>query len=430
MTPGALPRRVAVVGSGVAGLTAAHVIAREAEVTLYEADSRAGGHAHTHELELADGQRVAVDTGFIVHNTRTYPTLCRLFAELGVLTQPSDMSMSILNPATGAEYAGGKGLFGLFPNWQMLASRQHVHMLIEVRRFHQAAKSVLHAPDNTLTVGDFLVQHRLSDYFRSHFMTPLIAAVWSCDPACAPEYPAKYLFKFLEHHGMLSVTGSPSWRTVSGGSIRYVNRILDTVQHVRTASAVRGISRYPDYVRVHDQWGGSADFDAVVLATHPQQALAVLDTPTRLERLILGGLRYTPNRAVLHTSQQLLPRAARARASWNYRISADGPITVTYDLTRLMRLPKPSGQRVLVTLGGANLIDPDRVLATMNYEHPCYTIDFIAAQRRLPELDTPRLAFAGAYHGWGFHEDGALSGVRAAARLGFAWDGARQAVTV
>ena len=426
--PSAPPgRSVAVIGSGVAGLTAAYVLAKHDEVTLFEADPRLGGHAHTHDVDLGDGRQVRVDTGFIVHNDRTYPTLCALFDELGVATQPTDMSMSVRSEITGVEYAGAKGISGLFPTARSLTRGRHVRMLGEVVRFHRAARALLDSgtDDDGETLGSFVDRLRFSRYFVDHFMTPLVAAVWSCDPSSALRYPARYLLTFLDHHGMLTVFGSPPWRTVTGGSARYVEKIAATLHEVRTGTPVQRLERLPDGVRITAN-GEPRRFDAAVVAVHPHQALRLLDYATDAESDVLGAITYSTNVARLHTDSSLLPRADAARASWNYLIPRDGAggeesagVVVTYDMSRLMRLDVPD-RRFLVTLGGGGRVDPATVIAEMTYEHPLYTPESVAAQRRLTELDTDTVAFAGAYHGWGFHEDGAASGLRAAQRIGAA----------
>ena len=417
-------RRVAVVGSGVAGLTAAHVAARTSEVTLYEADDRLGGHADTHDV---DG--LTVDTGFIVHNRRTYPTLLRLFAELDVRTQPSEMSMSVRDDATGLEYAGALGLRGLFPTPRNAARPAYLRMLGEVPRFHRRARRLLaEAPESgaaDTTLRDFLADGGFSAYFRRHFMEPLVASVWSCDPEVALDYPARYLFEFLAHHGMLRVLGSPQWRTVVGGSRTYVERVAAGLDRVLVGTKVTSVRETPDEVLVTDGNGTVTAYDAVVVATHPDQALAMLDEPTPEQRRALGAMPYVANAALLHTDVSLLPRAGGAQASWNFRrprARGRGVVTVTYDLTRLQRLPTDT--RYLLTLGGADLVDPATVVERMEYAHPRYTPESLAAQRALPAANTDRVAFAGAYHGWGFHEDGARSGVAAAAHLGLPWTGA------
>ncbi|WP_036555467.1 FAD-dependent oxidoreductase [Nocardioides insulae] len=419
------PRHLAVVGSGVAGLTAAYVASRTCRVTLLEADDRLGGHADTHRVIDPNGVELAVDSGFIVHNRRTYPVLLRLFDELGVATQESEMSLSVSDEVTGLEWAGALGPRGLFPTLDNLRDPAFLRMLAEIPRFHRRARRLLReAGTSGQTLGRFLDAGRFSAYFRRHFIEPLVAAVWSCDPAVALEYPAAYLFTFLEHHGMLGVLGSPTWRTVSGGSQAYVERVAAAVRatggEIRTRSAVHGVGECADGVRllVGDR---TETYDAVVVATHPDQALALLTDPNPVQRKLLGALPYSTNTALLHTDARLLPRSPSARAAWNFRrpLRDQDSVLVTYDLTRLQRLPTET--RYLVTLGGEGLVDPTTVIARREYAHPLYTPDSVAARGRLREVDTERVVFAGAYQGWGFHEDGARSGLEAVERLGVTW---------
>ncbi|MGW5523612.1 NAD(P)/FAD-dependent oxidoreductase [Gordonia sp. NPDC003950] len=478
--------RIAVVGSGVAGLTAAYRLSAHASVTLFEADDRLGGHAHTHLVDVpaTDGSpatTLAVDSGFIVHNDRTYPTLQAMFAELGVPTQDTDMSMSVHSELTGLEYAGALGVSGLFPTMRTLTRGRYLRMLGEVVRFHRAARKLLDdsaaddsAADDSAADGsadvalaDFVRRERFSDYFVENFLLPLVAAVWSCDAQTAAEYPARYLFTFLDHHGMLTVFGSPTWRTVVGGSVTYVNAIADRVVarggQIRLNTPVRRIDDLAASIAIATDDGELEMFDAAVVATHPHQALRALAAPTPDQHSVLSAITYDPKPAVLHTDISLLPRARRAWASWNYQIRPDSVspdssnrdssnpgssnadsisaapnptpdtveraattvhgdaldgsgVAVTYDLTRLMRLPT-TAPRMLVTLGRTDLVDPASVIAEMTYEHPVYTTESVAAQRRLAQINTDRLVFAGAYHGWGFHEDGAASGAGAAELL-------------
>lgn len=427
-------RSIAVIGSGVAGLTAAYVLSARNRVTLFEADIRLGGHAHTQLVDDGRGNPVAVDTAFLVHNDRTYPTLCRLFAELGVQTHDTDMSMSVRDDRIGLQYAGARGLGGLFPSVSNLARPRYLRMLAEVTRFHRAAGDLLGfgdtgAPDDTETLGAFLERNAFSDYFIEHFMTPLVAAVWSCAPGEAMRYPARYLFMFLEHHGMLTVFGSPTWKTVVGGSATYVAAVAERVHEVVLGSPAGSVRRNEHGVQVSTGAGGPRQFDAAVIATHPDQALLALAEPTSREREILGAICYSANHAQLHTDTSLLPTKTRARASWNYLATpGDGPVLVTYDISRLMGLT--GERRFLVTLGGRERVDPSTVIAEMIYDHPLYTPESVAAQRLLPSLDDDRVVFAGAYHGWGFHEDGAAAGLRAAERLGARWPTAPEQETV
>ncbi|MEU6175415.1 FAD-dependent oxidoreductase [Streptantibioticus parmotrematis] len=417
-------RRIAVVGAGVAGLTAAYVLRREHEVSLYEADDRLGGHAHTQDVASRDGRVVRVDTGFIVHNERTYPNLIRLFRELGVRTQESEMSMSVRCDGCGLEYAGARGPAGLFARPANVLNGRYLRLLAEVPAFHRGARLLLERDaGSSLTLGRFLADGGYSAYFVTHFVTPLVSAVWSCDPLTAMRYPAAYLFEFLAHHGMLTISGSPTWRTVTGGSAEYVRRGAKQLHAVHTATPVRAVARSSDRARVVTEDGASQEYDAVVVAVHPDQALRMLADPTDAERAVLGAFRYSRNTTVLHTDTAVLPRARAARASWNYRMAScrtpADRVQVSYHMNRLQRLDTP--EDYVVTLNAAELAGSDRVIARMTYEHPVYTPESVAAQRRLPELNTSVTAYAGAYHGWGFHEDGCRSGVEAAAALGVRW---------
>ncbi|KAB2590738.1 NAD(P)/FAD-dependent oxidoreductase [Streptomyces arboris] len=419
-------RRTAVVGSGVAGLTAAHVLHKAHDVTLYEADGRVGGHAHTHELGASDGRVHRIDSGFIVHNRRTYPHLLRLFDELGVATQESEMSMSVRCEGCGLEYAGARGPAGLFAQPRSALRGPYLRMLAEVTRFHRAARALLELPEGPatdMTLGEFARRGRFSPYFHAHFLTPMVSAVWSCDPVTALRYPARYLFAFLSHHGMLTIGGSPVWRTVTGGSRAYVERVVKQLTAVHTATPVRAVTRHADGVELTTEDGTTTPYDAVVIATHPDQALRLLADPTDAERETLGAFTYSRNPTLLHTDTTLLPRSRGARASWNYLMpscAADADrVTVSYDMNRLQRLDAP--ETFVVTLNGADRVDPDSVRARMVYEHPVYTPESVSAQARLPALSGSVTAFAGAYHGWGFHEDGCRSGAEAAAALGVAW---------
>ncbi|MCU1520390.1 MAG: FAD-dependent oxidoreductase, partial [Arthrobacter sp.] len=404
-------------------------------------------HAHTHDVPQADGSVLGVDTGFIVHNERTYPTLLKLFAELGVETQDSEMSMSIRCDGCGLEYAGARAKGrGILPRPSTLLRGRYLLMLLEVMRFYRRARALLAetaaaetdnaatdapgTPRAELTLGEFLAREKFSRYFISHFMTPIVSAVWSCDPTTALAYPARYLFTFLSHHGLLGVAGSPQWRTVTGGSRSYVDKLAATLPDIRLASPVTGVRRHPDGVELTSQHGPETfkteNFEAVVIATHPEQALRMLSDASPAEKEALGGMPYSVNHTVFHRDGAVLPASDNAKASWNYRLpSCDArpdKVLVSYDMTRLQRLEPADGRPYIVSLGESDLIADGTVLDRMVYEHPQYTPESLRAQQQILDLGDGRLAFAGAYHGWGFHEDGALSGVRAAARLGREWD--------
>ena len=416
---------VAVIGSGVSGLTAAYLLRRTHDVTLFEADDRLGGHAHTHDLTASDGSMHAVDSGFIVHNDRTYPWLRKLFAELEVEVRPTEMSMSVGCKGCGLEYAGGRGLQGLLAQPRRLLDPKFLRMLLQVRRFHRRATAHLRTTDDSdlTTYGEFLEREGFSEHFVAHYAVPVVACVWSSGREIALLYPARYLFRFLEHHGMLRVTGSPQWYTVAGGSRTYVERLAKMLPDVRRSSPVTDVTRRPEGVEIRDASGEVTRFDRVVIATHADQALGLLTDPSDAEVQTLKAFGYSHNETVLHTDSSLLPEATQARASWNYRMSScsssDEPTVVTYWMNRLQGHHSP--QEYMVTLNARERIDPDEVLAVMDYEHPIFTPESVAAQSRLVTLATDRTVYAGAYHGWGFHEDGCRSGVEAARHFGVTW---------
>jgi predicted NAD/FAD-binding protein len=357
------------------------------------------------------------------------------------------MSMSIRCDGCGLEYAGARdGARGIIARPSSLLRGRYLLMLLEVTRFYRKARALLDsAPPSSaarglpareltapeMTLGEFLAREKFSAYFTSHFMTPVVSAVWSCDPSTALAYPARYLFTFLGHHGMLGVKGSPQWRTVTGGSARYVEKLADTLPDVRLNTPVSAVRRHAVGVEVVTE-RGVEDFEAVVIATHPGQALGFLADATPEEKAALGGMPYSVNHTVFHQDPAVLPAADNARASWNYRLpSCDARpdrVLVSYDLTRLQRLEPADALPYLVSLGESDLIAEDRVLDRMVYEHPQYTPESLKAQQAIAALADPRIAYAGAYLGWGFHEDGALSGVRAAEKLGRSWPAADAAV--
>src|SRR5665648_810348 len=327
---------VAVIGSGVSGLTAAYLLDRTHDVALFEADDRLGGHAHTHDLTASDGSEHAVDSGFIVHNDRTYPWLRKLFADLEVEVRPTEMSMSVRCEGCGLEYAGGRGPQGILAQPRRLLDPRFVRMLLQVKRFHRRATAFLQANDDgdLTTYGEFLKRERFSEHFVAHYAVPIVSCVWSSGREVALLYPARYLFRFLDHHGMLAVTGSPQWYTVVGGSRTYVERLAARLPDVRRSAAITDITRRPDGVEMKDTTGAVTRFDRVVIATHADQALSLLTDPSDLEVQTLKAFGYSHNETVLHTDSSLLPEATDARASWNYRMSSctapDEPTVVTY----------------------------------------------------------------------------------------------------
>lgn len=414
----------AVIGGGVSGLTAALLLGRSHDVTLFEADDRLGGHAHTHDVALGDGRTVPVDSGFIVHNERTYPHLLRLFDELGVSTQPTEMSMSVTCEGCGLSYAGGRGARGLLAQPRRALDPRFVRLLAEVPRFHRAARTLLSdTGDQTLTWGEFLAGGGWSEHFVHHFAVPLVACVWSAGEGDALAYPARHLFAFLDHHGMLSVGGSPTWRTVTGGSAAYVELLRARLRDVRTGSRVVAVSRHDDGVDVRTEGTGPRTYDHVVVATHADEALELLADASPEEKEWLGAVRYSENETWLHRDGAVLPAVAAARASWNYRMKSCTAgaerVLVSYWMNRLHGIA--AEEDLLVTLNPGHDVDRSSVIATMTYRHPVFTAEAVTAAGNLRAAGGERLAFAGAHLGWGFHEDGCRSGAEAASRWGATW---------
>ena len=413
----------AVIGAGVSGLTAAYILSKTHQVTLFETDTRLGGHAHTHSLTASNGREYRVDSGFIVHNDRTYPHLLRLFAELGIETQATEMSMSINCADCGLSFAGGRGLKGVLAQpWRVLDPR-FVKMLVDIPRFHRAARAVLENEGPELTWGEFLKHGGWSKYFINHFALPLVSTVWSSDDDNALQYPARHLFAFLNNHGMLTVKGSPTWRTVVGGSASYVSAIEDRLESIQRGSAVTAVVRHDRGVDVTTQSATVQTFDKAVIATHADQALAIVADASPEEKNDLAAIGYSLNHTVLHTDRSHLPKPRGARASWNNATKCKNPntggVAVSYWMNKLQALDSP--ETYVVTLNPDRPIAEDAVIARMDYTHPIFTPAAIDAAVRLRMGGGERLAFAGAHLGWGFHEDGCRSGVEAAAKLGATW---------
>lgn len=412
--------RIAVVGSGIAGLGAAYVLSQAHEVELFERERAAGGHART--VIFSDkGRSLALDTGFIVHNDRTYPLLVRLFRELGVSTQSSEMSFSVSCERCGLEYAGRRP----FAQARNAVSPRFLRLLAEIVRFLRTAEAAVASERYAeATLEELIVGERYSADFRVHFLVPLTAAIWSTAQAGALAFPAAYAVRFYANHGMLGFRRF-QWKTVVGGSGAYVDALLRSRPiGLRLGAPVRSLRRLEDAVVVRTDGGEERRYDGVVVATHPDQALALLEDASEHERQLLGAFRYSRNETVLHTDPRLLPRARAARASWNYQLrdckAASERPTVTYSLNRLQALDED--RDYCVTLNRGAEIAEEHVIERLDVEHPVYTLASLRAQERLPELNGQRrTAFCGAYHGYGFHEDGLASGVRAAAAFGVPW---------
>lgn len=409
--------KIAVIGAGIAGLACAHRLGARHEVTLFEAARRLGGHAHTVDAPVA-GRAHAVDTGFIVYNETTYPAFTRLLAELGVATQPADMSFGLRCARSGLEWSS-RGLRGLLATPSRALRPDFVRMLREIARFAREAPRLLASGDEKLTLRDLASGGGYSAAFVDWYLAPMGAAIWSASAEDLLDMPAASFVRFFTNHGLLGTGGAVRWRTLSGGSRAYVGALAQRLRaEVRLGERVRRVGPYADGGVSIATDAGTAGFDRAVLAVHADEALALLGTPTHAQRRVLGAFRYSRNEAVLHTDASLLPRRAAARASWNYEVPAqpNEPVLVTYDLSRLQRIP--SAEALLVTLNGGARIAPERVLGRFDYSHPILDGTALAAQREHAAIDGVHgIHFCGAHWGWGFHEDGLQSALRVVAAI-------------
>ncbi|MGO8871879.1 MAG: NAD(P)/FAD-dependent oxidoreductase [Acidimicrobiales bacterium] len=401
--------RIAIVGSGISGLVCAHLLRRRHQVTVFEADDRPGGHAHTVRVDLPD-ETHEVDTGFLVYNERNYPGLVRLFVQLGVATTASEMSFSVSDELSGVEWRG-TSLGTVFAQRRNAVRPSFLRMLADGARFNRTARALLHGPEDlSVSLADLLRSGRWCTPFVEWYLIPLGSSIWSADPRTFLDMPAITFARFFDNHGLLSYGDQPAWRTVVGGSRRYVEAIIAPLgDRARLATPVAKVTRRDDGVELYSG-RGPEHFDHVVMAAHSDQALRMLSDPSTLEHQLLGAIRYQPNRATLHTDERLLPRNRRAWASWNYHRLADRPgvATLTYRLRSLQGID--STHEILITLNRDEAIREDRVLARFDYAHPVFDVAAIAAQRRHHELNGNRRTwYCGAYWGYGFHEDGVQS---------------------
>jgi predicted NAD/FAD-binding protein len=408
--------KVAVIGAGIAGNVAARELHREHDVTVFEAGEHVGGHTHTHDVEL-HGRRWQVDTGFIVFNDRTYPNFIELLHELGVSAQESGMSFSVRDEATGLEY-NGTSINTLFAQRRNLLRPSFLGMVRDILRFNREAPRLLDEPGGELPLRDFLERGRYGRHFVDQYVVPMGAAIWSTDPASMMRFPARFFVRFLHNHGMLTVNDRPVWRTIKGGSARYVERLVAPFRdRIHLATPVELVRRIPGGVLVKPHGHESLRFDAAFLACHSDQALAMLADASDAEREVLGAIPYQANETVLHTDATLLPRRRLAWAAWNYHLRPDGgPVALTYNMNILQRLDAPTP--FLVTLNRTEAIDPDRIIKRITYHHPLYTPASVAAQARHREIDGANATYyCGAWLRNGFHEDGVASALAAIAHF-------------
>jgi uncharacterized protein len=410
--------RIAIVGAGVSGLVAAHLLHREHEIVVYEANSYAGGHTNTIRVDT-EHETHHVDTGFIVMNDRNYPLFTRLLDRLGVARQPTHMSFSVKGEEHDFEFSGTPR--GLLCQPGNIASPRFQRMIVDLLRFNRALRRLLDGEESGESMHDFLGRHRFSRAFVERLIVPQLSAVWSADPRQAGSFPARFIAEFFANHGMLGFRDRPCWSTVSGGSARYVEALTEPFRdRIRLGAPVSSIKRSAEAVEVVAAGSGAERYDHVIVATHSDQALAMLGDASAREHELLGSIRYQPNEAVLHTDSSLLPRRRWARSAWNFHLLREPkPLsTVTYYMNHLQRLS--AEHDFCVTLNRSEAIDPAKIIRTISYSHPMYTPRGVAAQSEHSAISNlaSRTHYCGAYWGWGFHEDGVRSALRACEPFG------------
>ncbi len=395
-------------------MSAAYFLSRKYEVWLFEEQERLGGHTHTHSIG-----GLQIDSGFIVYNERTYPNLVRLFRELKVQTQPSDMSFAVFHPQTGFGYSSN-GLSGFFANRSNLLRPSHYQLGLEILRFNKQAPRLLETND-PISLSDYLAKEQYSQDFKDHYLFPMASAIWSTASVRIGEFPALTLIRFFANHNLLSVGQHHTWQTVKGGSSSYIEPLTQPYKNrIALGAKIQSIANHASSIQIQMSSGDVLLFDEVVLACNAQEALGLLESPTPQEQDVMRNFKTSTNTACLHTDESLLPKPGVARASWNCILGNRDGVTLTYDMNRLQNLPCTI--QYCVSLNAQSIIDPAKVLRTMQYSHPLYTREAVAAQYRWAEISGQRhIHFCGAYWSYGFHEDGLSSGVRVAKQLGVTW---------
>jgi predicted NAD/FAD-binding protein len=408
--------RIAIIGTGIAGNVAAWQLRDHHDITVYEAGSYVGGHTNTIDVDEA-GRSLAVDTGFIVYNEKTYPNFIRILDDIGQASKPTEMSFSV-HAANGRIEYSGSTLNGLFAQRLNLVRPSFLRMVRDILRFFREATPDIQRFGRHMTLGEYLSVRGYSTAFVDDYLVPMTAAIWSAAPGAILDMPALFLVRFFKNHGLLQLQDRPQWYVIEGGSREYVRLLTEGhADRIRLNEAATSVARTPGGVQVTSAGGGAESYDYVFLACHSDQALALLRDPTADERDVLGAINYQPNEAVLHTDASVLPRRRRAWAAWNYYIPEDphGHVAVSYNMNILQGLD--AAETYVVTLNDDRRIDPDKVIRRIQYDHPMYTLETIAAQRRQRDINCDRTFYCGAYWRNGFHEDGVVSALDAVAHF-------------
>jgi len=404
--------KVAIIGTGIAGNVAAYKLRQEHDITVFEAGSYVGGHTNTVDVEEG-GTRLAIDTGFIVFNDRTYPNFIGLLDEIGQASQPSVMSFSVQSEDSGLEY-GGSSLNSLFAQRRNILRPAFYRMIRDILRFNDATLQHVEELDESETIGAYLARNNYSTEFTDQYLVPMAAAIWSAEPVAVLDMPVIFLVRFFANHGLLQTTNRPTWRVIKGGSREYVSKLIaGHRERIRLNSPVQSVRRVGDGIELHSTSGGKEYFDYVFVACHSDQALSLLADATDAERDVLGAIRYQANEAILHTDDSLMPARKRAWAAWNYHIpqNPDRHVAVTYNMNILQGLETQN--EYLVTLNNDRHIDPTKIIQRIGYEHPTYSQEAVRAQGRQADINCDRTFYCGAYWRNGFHEDGVVSALHA-----------------
>ena len=408
--------RIAIVGSGIAGNVAAYKLNQEHDITVFESAEYVGGHTNTQQVDDENGQ-LAIDTGFIVFNDHTYPNFVRLLDEIGQASQESTMSFSVQSEAGDLEYCGSS-INAMFAQRSNIFRWSFHRMVRDILRFYDTDLSRVGSVDDSETLGTYVNRHAYSAEFVDHYLVPMAAAIWSAEPGSVLEMPVNFLLRFFKNHGLLQILDRPKWRVIKGGSAQYVRKLVAAHQDkIRLSSQVQSIRRLHNGVEVESAAGGAETFDYIFIACHSDQALHLLRDATPVEREVLAAMRYQSNEAVLHTDVSLMPKRRLAWSAWNYHIPQEstGHVAVTYNMNILQGLN--SNSQYLVTLNNSQRIDPNKILYRVHYDHPIYSSESVASQKRQNELNRGRTYFCGAYWGNGFHEDGVASALNAIAHF-------------